>query len=164
MSANPPGALTQAAMRLASTRLGGWFFTTVTPGLDRWLLRRTVGRYSLAGLGVPTLLLTTIGRKSGQPRSTPLLYLADGEHLIIIASRGGRRAPPAWLLNLQHTPEAKVLVAGKTQHCSARVCSGAERARYWDMLLTMNPYFALYQARLERTIAVIKLTPSVLSC
>ena len=103
-------------MKLASTRAGGWFFITVAPPIDRALLRLSKGRISTGGVA-PILLLTTTGAKSGQPRSTPLLYLKDGERFALIASKGGNPRHPAWYHNLRAKPEATLLVGGRELHC-----------------------------------------------
>ena len=76
------------AMPLASSRLGGWFFVRVAPAIDRLLMRLSRGRLSLT-VGFPTLILTTTGAKTGLPRSTPLIFLPQGEQLLIVASNGG---------------------------------------------------------------------------
>ena len=94
-------------LQLASTRFGGWFFTTATPPIDRWLLRRSAGRASLSGLAAPTLLLTTTGRRTGKPRATPLLFLEDNGRLVVIGSRGGRSAQASWYLNLLALPSRR---------------------------------------------------------
>ena len=157
----PPGLLLRMVLLLASTRAGGWFFTTVTPGLDRWCLTKTDGRLSLAGLAIPTLLLTTRGRRSGLPRTAPLLYLPDGNDFLVVGSRGGRVAPPAWYENLCQDPSVTVTVSGTRHDCEATVLRGAERQRCWQRFVAYNPGFARYQRRLERRIPVIRLRPLI---
>ena len=80
--------------RVAATTPGGWFFVNVANPLDRFLLRRTRGRFSVA-LGQPVLLITVKGARSGKPRQTPLLYLADGDNLVVVASKAGSATHPA---------------------------------------------------------------------
>lgn len=146
-------------MRLASTRLGGIFFTTLWPWVDRLCLRLSRGRFSIAGIGIPTLLLTTRGRKTGKPRSVPLLYQPDGNTWVVAGSRGGRPDHPAWYLNLKSSPEVEVLVDGASTPCLAAEASGTERERLWQILEAVYPGFGVYEQRLNRQIPVIVLTP-----
>ncbi len=145
------------ALQLAATRLGGWLFTTVTPPLDRTLLRLSRGRRSLAGGHMPILLLTTTGRRTGKARATPLLYLRDGERIVVTGSRGGRRRQAAWYLNLLADPRASILLDGEQHNCTAYEARGAERQRLWCRLVTVNPGFNTYQQRLTRCIPVMVL-------
>ena len=156
----PPGFLTRAAMRIASTRFGGWVFTTFTPPIDKACLKLSGGRRSLAGLGAPTLLLTTIGRRSGLPRQTPLLYLPRGaDQLAIIGSRGGRTGHAAWYLNIQANANVQVTLNGHTQRYTAEILSGDAYQALWEDFVAFNPGFVRYQKRLDRTIPLLILTP-----
>ncbi|MEM7080939.1 MAG: nitroreductase/quinone reductase family protein, partial [Pseudomonadota bacterium] len=112
-------SLLNTAMALSSTRIGGVVATTLLAPLDRWLLRRSRGQHSIAGLGVPTLLLTTEGRISGEPRQTPLLYLWDEDRYLVVGSRGGRPGHAQWYLNLRRNPTVRVLVDGEELVCQA---------------------------------------------
>jgi deazaflavin-dependent oxidoreductase (nitroreductase family) len=145
-------------LKLASTRPGAWFFLNVSPPLDRALLRLTRGRFSMAG-SAPILLLNTTGARSGQPRSTPLLYLADGERFVLIASKGGAPRHPAWYHNLRAKPEATLLVAGREVLCSAHEAQDEERERLWKLATDYNPGYDTYQDRANRRIPVMVLTP-----
>ena len=147
-------------MKLASTRPGGWFFTTITPPLDRLLLRKSQGRYSLAGIAAPTLLLTTTGHLSGEKRKTPLLYLRDAARIVVVGSRGGRPKPPFWYLNLKVTPECTVLLDGEEIPYIAYQAQHEERERLWAKFVAFNPGFNTYQSRLERQIPVMVLEPN----
>jgi deazaflavin-dependent oxidoreductase (nitroreductase family) len=145
------------AFKLASTRLGSWFFITVAPPIDRLILRLSGGRLSLAG-SAPILLLETKGARSGEPRSTPLLYVRDGERFILIASRGGHPKHPAWYHNLRKHPDVHVLVGGRRVACHAVQAEGAERERLWKLATDVNPGYDVYQSRVSRRIPVIVLT------
>ena len=148
------------AFRLASTRPGAWFFTTVTPPIDRLLLRLSRGRFNLGGVA-PILLLITVGAKSGAARSTPLFYLRDGECFVLIASRGGHPRHPAWYHNLKADPAVRVLTGGREIPCTAREADGDERVRLWAMATDVNPGYAVYQRRAaNRRIPVVLLTPA----
>lgn len=120
----------------------------------RWSGGRLGGRME----DLPVLILHTVGRKSGKPRQSPLLYLQDGEDYVIVGSRGGADAPPAWWLNLQATPEATVEIQGTRRPVAARRATGAEKAGYWPRLTARYPFYDDYQARTDREIPVIVLT------
>jgi deazaflavin-dependent oxidoreductase (nitroreductase family) len=128
--------------------------------LNTWIFRLSGGR--LGGRwthGEPILLLTYTGRKTGARHTTPLVYLRDGDTLVIVASKGGSARNPLWLLNLQAHPECEVETGGEGRPMRARVADAAERRRYWPRLVAMNPDFASYQARTAREIPVVVLTP-----
>lgn len=107
----------------------------------------------------PVLLLLTIGRKTGRLRTTPLLYLADGETLVIVASNGGAPRDPIWWRNLQHYPEALVQVGRRVMRVRAAQATPAEHERLWPLLTAMYPSYADYQARTSRPIPVAVLRP-----
>lgn len=111
------------------------------------------------GLGGPvtTLLLTTIGRKSGEARHVPLLYVADGDGYLIIGSKGGNVDHPLWYLNLLETPECDIRVGAPPVRAKARVLAGDEHDRAWAMITAKHHVYAKYQARAERAIPVIRL-------
>jgi F420H(2)-dependent quinone reductase len=128
--------------------------------IDRWLYRKTRGnpKFSILARNTPSLLLTTIGRKSGEPRTTPVLYLGDGEHFVIVASKGGMPHHPRWYLNLQTNPDAEVVIGTERIPVRARTASAEEKARLWPRLVAMNPDFETYQARTDRNIPVLILS------
>lgn len=107
--------------------------------------------------GKPLLLLTTTGAKSGQRHTTPTMYLADGDRLLIFASKGGAPTNPAWYHNLLAHPEVTVEVGPETYEATARVLSGEERDRFYAMQAERFPQFAEYQAKTSRKIPVIAL-------
>jgi deazaflavin-dependent oxidoreductase (nitroreductase family) len=110
--------------------------------------------------GVPLLLLTTTGARSGERRTTPMTYLADGRHLVVFAANGGRPHHPGWYHNLLAAPTALVEVGTETYEVTATAPSGEERRRLWDRQLPRTPYFAGFQERAGREIPVILLTPA----
>lgn len=127
--------------------------------LNTWAFRATGGR--LGGTfryGAPVLLLTTIGRKSGQPRTAPLLYLEDDGRYVIVASKGGMSHHPLWFHNLVANPQVQVEVGGQKLAMTARPATDDEKAALWPKLVKMYPDYADYQARTERNIPVIILT------
>jgi len=104
--------------------------------------------------GVTTLLLTTIGRRSGEPRIQPMIYGRDGDNCIVIASKGGAPDHPLWYLNLMAQPKAEVQVKADRFAAVART---AERERLWKMMTKAWPNFDMYQERTERLIPVVVL-------
>ena len=121
------------------------------------LYRATNGRvgHTIPGVMPQTLLLDHVGRKSGRRRTTPLLYVEDGDDLVLAGSRGGSDAPPAWWLNLQANPETEVQVLGERRQVVARNADAAEKRRLWPKLVALYPNFDTYQSRTEREIPVV---------
>jgi proline iminopeptidase len=115
----------------------------------------------VGGPGVlPTLLLTTTGRKLGQPRSLPLIYGEAGSSYVVVASKGGMPTHPAWYLNLEATPRCELMVGAKAVSAKARVAQGEERERLWKQMVALYPPYAEYQQRASaRTIPVVVLDP-----
>jgi len=116
---------------------------------------------ALGGPGVlPTLLLTTTGRKSGEKRSLPLIYGKDGDNYVIIASKGGMPNHPIWFLNLEANPECELMVGPKALDARARVAEGDERARLWKQMAELYPPYDDYQKNAgDRVIPVVVLEP-----
>ncbi|WP_405581938.1 nitroreductase family deazaflavin-dependent oxidoreductase [Streptomyces sp. NBC_01190] len=108
--------------------------------------------------GVPLLLLTTIGARSGEPRTTPMTYLRDGERLVVFAANGGREQRPGWYHNLLADPSAHVEVGTESYRVTATVSAGAERERLWTEQVPRTPYFADFETRAGRPIPVLLLT------
>ena len=114
----------------------------------------------LGGPGViPTLLLTTRGRRSGEPRALPLIYGTHGGSFVVIASKGGMPQHPLWFRNLEAHPECEVQVGTRTLRARARVAEGAERDELWSLMQTIYPPYDAYQKRTERVIPVVVLDP-----
>jgi deazaflavin-dependent oxidoreductase (nitroreductase family) len=109
--------------------------------------------------GLPMLLLTTIGRRTNQLRTAPLLYGRDGDDLVIVASNGGAAKHPTWLLNLQARPRVLVQIGAERFVVDAQQASPHERDRLWPLMVGLYPMYAQYQARTERPIPVIVLRP-----
>jgi deazaflavin-dependent oxidoreductase (nitroreductase family) len=110
--------------------------------------------------GAPICLLTTTGRRSGRRRTVPLLYLPQGDDLVVVASRGGMGTHPAWYLNLLADPAATVQVGPRTVAVRARDATDEERDRLWPGLAAAYPHFDAYQARTSRRIPVVVLSPA----
>jgi deazaflavin-dependent oxidoreductase (nitroreductase family) len=107
--------------------------------------------------GVPTLVLTTTGRKSGQPRRNALIYGRDGDAYVIVASRGGDDKHPLWYRNLVADPDVTVQVGPATFAAKARTVEGNEKSRLWTAMREIWPAYDDYQAKTKRAIPVIVL-------
>jgi deazaflavin-dependent oxidoreductase (nitroreductase family) len=159
MSANP--------LRAAIQRVGRqkWFataFRPVAPSIDRFLYKATKGRVALlSGTGLPTLLLTTTGRKSGQQRTVPLLYTAYQGSFVVVGSNWGQENHPAWVLNLAADPAAVTQVRGRSTKVRARLLEGEERSLLWDSeLLKTWPGYGAYAERSGRDLRIFALEPA----
>lgn len=105
--------------------------------------------------GMPVLLLTTVGRKSGKQRVTPVMYIRDGEDFVITASNNGRDKHPGWLLNLRTSPMATVEVEGVTKSVTAHQANPEEKGRLWPQLVKQAPFFEGYQKNTSRDIPMV---------
>lgn len=107
--------------------------------------------------GAPMVLVTTTGAKSGQRRTTPLVYLRDGDHVYIFASKGGAPTNPAWYHNVVANPRVSVEIGPETYEAEAKVLNGDERDRVFAVQAGVMPGFADYQAKTGRVIPVVEL-------
>ncbi|WP_040518780.1 nitroreductase/quinone reductase family protein [Gordonia neofelifaecis] len=126
----------------------------------RLLLTVTGGRFPKRLLGMQTLELHTVGRKSGQRRSTMLTApIFSADRIVVVASKGGHSEDPDWFKNLAANPEVEVTVGDVTTAWAARRASAAEKAELWPELVKANPGYDGYQQRTDRDIPVVILTP-----
>jgi deazaflavin-dependent oxidoreductase (nitroreductase family) len=107
--------------------------------------------------GTHTLILTTTGRRSGEPRSTPLIYGRHGGDYLVVASKGGAPAPPAWYRNLVEHPEVTVQVKGDRFTAKARTAGPGEKPQLWKTMTAEWPAYDEYQTRTDRDIPVVVL-------
>jgi deazaflavin-dependent oxidoreductase (nitroreductase family) len=107
--------------------------------------------------GSSVLLLTTTGRRSGEPRTAPLIYGRNGDDYLIVASKGGADDPPTWYVNLQEEPEVEVQVLGDTFRARARTASAEERPALWREMTSHWPAYDKYQTKTDREIPVVVL-------
>jgi len=157
-----PNAVQRTLHPILRTKASGWFLARTLHHFDRPVLRLSRGRYSLTSLlvGLPVVTVTTIGAKSGQPRSLPLVAIPDGEHVILIASNFGQKHHPAWYYNLRTHPEVQLTYEGKTVTYVARETFGEERERCWQRAVEIYSGYARYKERAgQRQIGVFLLTP-----
>ncbi len=126
-----------------------------------WIHRASGGRIGgrFPG-GAPVMLLTTVGRRSGEPRTVPLIYLDDGDSLVVVASQGGLPTHPAWYHNLVAHPRVEVETGRRIREMVARVASDEEKAVLWPRLVEMYADYDTYQAKTDRTIPVVVLDPA----
>jgi F420H(2)-dependent quinone reductase len=110
--------------------------------------------------GEPMLLLTTIGRKSGEPRTVTLVYMRDGERLLVVGSQAGLSTDPMWMKNAEANPNVTVEIGADRKAMHARRGTAEEKARYWPALCAMNSDYADYQSRTSREIPILILDPA----
>jgi deazaflavin-dependent oxidoreductase (nitroreductase family) len=121
--------------------------------------RETNGEHGYLWNGATALLLTTTGRKSGQPRTSPLIFAQDGDDYLVVASMGGAPQHPQWYLNLTANPEAEVQVKGDVIPVTARTASDDEKPRLWKIVTEQWPNYDVYQTRTDRVIPLVVLSP-----
>lgn len=152
--------------------LGDKFYSRASQAIGatglRWTGKLNIPLYRLSGGRIggriakaPVLLLTTTGRKSGQKRTAPVVYLADGENLVVIGSNAGHSRSPAWSLNLKANPDAQVEVGRERRPVRARIAQGEERADLWRKHAEQFSGFDEYETRTDRDIAVFVLEPGI---
>jgi deazaflavin-dependent oxidoreductase (nitroreductase family) len=144
--------------RFARTPPGYWYVTRLAPRIDPPLLRLSGGRISSV-FPVPVMLLTTIGAKTGRRRTLPLLYVVDGDSLILIASNYGRPGNPSWYRNLQANPRVEVLAGRRSGiYTASEIADSAERDDAWGKALDVYAGYADYEVRAgNRIIPLIRL-------
>lgn len=131
--------------------------------VHRAALKLSSGKLGTSMFGMPSLELTTIGRKSGQPRSVMLSApVVDGDTIVVVASRGGDPTHPAWFLNLRDNPDVDVsFQAGPKRQMTARIATTEERAKLWPRVVETWREYGRYQERTSREIPLVLLTPRV---
>jgi deazaflavin-dependent oxidoreductase (nitroreductase family) len=140
-------------------RVGTWIAMTFSTRVDPPLLRLTGGRFS-TGVFFPVVLLTARGRRSGKPRTVPLVYFTQGDDVILTASSFGRPKHPAWYLNVKANPEVELLGGGVRRRYLARETNGEERERLFALAERLYAGYGLYATRTGgRTIPVLVLRP-----
>jgi deazaflavin-dependent oxidoreductase (nitroreductase family) len=140
-----------------------WFtpLKRVIPAVHLAIFRATNGRLSAKLAGQKMLLLTTTGRRTGKPRTVPLLYVDDGEAMIVIGSNWGGRRHPDWYRNLTANPEARVQAGARRRRVTAHIATPDERPRLWSLVTAQYPGYEVYAQRLGgvREIPLVMLTP-----
>jgi deazaflavin-dependent oxidoreductase (nitroreductase family) len=141
--------LQRAVRRLGASGPGARLFAPVLHRIDRPVFRLTRGRATLGSLvsGLPVVMLTTTGARSGRPRTVPVLGLPTPDGLAVIASTWGRPGPPAWQRNLQADAVATVAIGGHVRRVHAVEAGGEQRERIWREGLTVYPGWSAYERR-----------------
>lgn len=122
--------------------------------------RETGGEVGYLWNGAPTLLLTVTGRRTGEPRTSALIFGQDGSDYLVVASMGGAPMHPKWYLNLQDRPEARIQVRDQQIDVTARTAGPQEKPRLWRIMTEVWPNYEVYQSRTDRDIPVVVLSPS----
>jgi deazaflavin-dependent oxidoreductase (nitroreductase family) len=135
------------------------FLIRVVSRVHGVVYRATRGRIAGRVAGMPVMLLTTTGRRSGRPRTATLTFFREGRDLVVVGSFGGSDTPPDWWLNLQRNPRALVRIGGTVTRVTARPATGEEHERLWRRVTTTHPGYARYQARTARRIPIVVLAP-----
>jgi deazaflavin-dependent oxidoreductase (nitroreductase family) len=143
----PLRAFRRLVLRLGHNRLFGVFVRRFGARFDRAIYRATRGKFSPTGTVAPVLLLTTTGRRTGRARTTPVMYIRDGENYVISSEDVGQSQPAAWPLNLDAHGAATVQVGSSAINCRARRLSDAEADIYWSGLLEIWPAHETYRQR-----------------
>lgn len=149
-------------------RFGMWL-TRSMPGVlilrhlftpvDRLVLKLTKGRRGFGPRAIPQMVLTTTGRKSGQRRANPVLYLEDGGSYVVVASNYGRERHPGWSYNLAANPDAEVQIGERRERVTARRATDEEFAGYWPRLVEMWPGWRKYRTMTDREFRMFVLEP-----
>lgn len=150
-------------LKFTSSKLGAKIASRALPPLDKTILKRTQNRASLTSLlsGIPVIVLTTTGAKSGLPRTVPLLGVVKGEDVFLIASNWGQAKHPSWYYNPKANPEAHLSFNGKDGMYLARAANDEERENYWAEAVEMYAGYAEYKKRIKaREIPMFILSPS----
>jgi len=154
-----PSGLKKLVHRAGMSKAGRWFGIEVGSRVDPTLLRLTRGRFATTAF-FPLVLLTVTGRKSGTPRTVPLVYFTQGDEVILTASSFGRAKHPAWYLNAKANPEVELAAKGVKLPYLARDVEGEERERLFELSKSLYAGYDLYEQRAtERTIPVLALRP-----
>jgi deazaflavin-dependent oxidoreductase (nitroreductase family) len=156
-------AFQRTLRRFAASGPGSWLFARILHRIDRPVHRLTHGRHTFASLvsGIPVVMLTTTGAKSGRPRTVPVLGIPADGAVAIIASNFGQHWHPAWYYNLRASPDAEVVIDGSRRKVRAVEAQGERRAGIWQEGLRVYPGFAQYERRAaHRRISVFVLEPA----
>jgi deazaflavin-dependent oxidoreductase (nitroreductase family) len=159
--AKPRNPLQRALRRVAQSKFGGWVALNVANKVDPYLIRASRGLLKVPS-GVPTVLLTHTGARSGNKRTTPLVYFTDGGNVILIGSQTGKPRHPSWYHNLRAHPEVELWARGRGGAYRAREAERAERERLWKLAAQLYPGYDDYQRRADaagRRIPVIVCEP-----
>ncbi len=154
------GVLRRVVRQATTSRPLAWLSARILPSIDRVVFRATQGRttFSMWLSGLPVVLLTTMGSRTGQPRTTPVLGIPDGDRLVVVAANFGKRNHPSWYHNARAHPRVSVAVDGVAREYEAHELMGEERDRQFQEAVRMNPGWLRYRTWAgDRQIPVIRL-------
>ncbi|MET0901597.1 MAG: nitroreductase family deazaflavin-dependent oxidoreductase [Acidimicrobiales bacterium] len=157
-----PNIVQRAMQAFGSSRVGAWFFSKTLRHLDRAVHKLSGGRTSVPQLlaGLPVLFVTATGRKSGQPRTSPLLAVPLADTLALVGTNFGQTSTPGWALNLESDPAVRVHYRGVERALTARPATDDERAEVWRAAANVYPGYDKYQQRISgREIRIFVLEP-----
>lgn len=136
------------------------FFIKWMSKINTYMYRRSDGEgFGGNFQGIPVALLTTTGRKTGQPRVSPLYFVRDGDKVVVAASKGGSDKNPMWYLNLKANPKVQVQIKREVLDLTAHIANDEERERYWPQLVQMYPTYDDYQSWTDRVIPLVVCEP-----
>ena len=155
-----PGRVKRALNNVAKTKGGRWFGMNVAAKIDPWLMKRTKGRIALPGASMPVVVMETRGAKSGEPRTTPLVYFTEGDDVILVASNFGREKHPAWYYNVRAHPDITLTARRQSgRYRATEVEDPAERDRLYANFVKIFPGYANYEDMADRRIRVMRCAP-----
>ncbi|HYL15013.1 MAG TPA: nitroreductase family deazaflavin-dependent oxidoreductase [Terriglobales bacterium] len=145
--------------RLGYVMLGELATTRLFYGIHRAIYRLSGGRIFSRSLGCPVVLLTTTGRKSGEPRIAPIFGFQEGQSIVVVPSNAGKEHYPSWYLNLRANPQAQIQLGPEIRQVRAREATLEERERLWPRLVTYYGGYQVYRERTDRHIPIVILEP-----
>jgi len=145
--------------RLFYLLLGDLATTRLFYAVHRLIYRLSGGRIFIRSLGCPVILLTTTGRKSGEPRTAPIFGFPEGQSIVVVPSNAGKERYPSWYLNLRANPQAQVQLGRQVRQLKAREATPEECERLWPILIHRYGGFEFYRQRTERHIPILILDP-----
>ena len=159
MKVSQDGVMGRTVVKMAQSPAFARVAPAIVPRLDRLVHKVTGGRTTMSAGMVPTVLLTTTGSVSGQPRTVPLACLPAGDDLYVVGSNFGREKHPAWSTNLIATPRARASIDGRDYPVDAHLLTAAEKADEWPRLVDAWPAYDTYVERSGRDLRVFRLSP-----
>jgi len=145
--------------RFGYVMLGELATTRIFYAVHRAIYRLSGGRIFSCSLGCPVVLLTTTGRKSGEPRTAPIFGFQEGQSIVVVPSNAGKKHYPSWYFNLRANPLAQVQLGPEIRRVRAREATFEERERLWPLLASRYGGYQVYRERTERHIPVVILEP-----
>ena len=160
MRVSQDGVVGRSVVKMAQSPTFARVAPSIVPRLDRLVHRVTGGRTTMSAGMVPTVLLTTTGSRSGEPRTVPLACVPDGDDLYVVGSNFGRQKHPAWSTNLIAAPRAQASIGGRDHAVDAHLLTPDEKVDTWPRLVRAWPAYDTYVERSGRDLRVFRLSPA----